>query len=62
MDQLGVSVQRAMTQYDKAYNQLVEGKGNIVNRTEKLKKLGAKTNKKLSQKILGDTRIKPVVQ
>jgi len=38
--------------YDKAMNKLTEGRGNLINRSEKIKKLGAKASKTLPQSIL----------
>lgn len=39
--------------YDKALNKLTEGKGNLVSRAEKLKKMGAKVSKSLPSTIVG---------
>lgn len=39
--------------YDKALNKLTEGKGNLVSRAEKLKKMGAKVSKSLPSAIVG---------
>jgi DNA recombination protein RmuC len=38
--------------YDKAMNKLTEGRGNLISRSEKIKKLGAKASKSLAQNIL----------
>ena len=38
--------------YDKAMNKLTEGRGNLISRTEKIKKLGAKASKSLPPGIL----------
>jgi len=38
--------------YDKAMNKLTDGRGNLINRAEKIKKLGAKTSKSLPPNIL----------
>jgi len=38
--------------YEDAHGQLVEGKGNLVSQAQKLKQLGVKSKKKLSDKIL----------
>ena len=38
--------------YDKAMNKLSEGRGNLINRSEKIKKLGAKASKSLPPGIL----------
>ena len=41
--------------YESAFNKLSSGKGNIITRIEKLKKLGAKTSKKLSREIVDNS-------
>lgn len=38
--------------YDKAMNKLTDGRGNLISRTEKIKKLGAKTSKTLPPNML----------
>lgn len=38
--------------YDKAMNKLTEGRGNLISRSEKIKKLGAKANKTLPPSVL----------
>jgi len=38
--------------YDKAMNKLMEGRGNLISRSEKIKNLGAKTSKSLPPNIL----------
>ena len=43
---------KASDAYHTARKRLVEGKGNLIGRTEKLKKLGAKTKKSLDEKLL----------
>lgn len=49
---VGKGLVSAKDNYDKAMNKLVDGRGNLVNRAEKIKKLGAKTSKSLPQSIL----------
>jgi len=41
--------------YDKAMNKLTEGRGNLISRSEKIKKLGAKASKSLPPAILNRT-------
>ncbi len=41
------SIDNTRDSYDKAMNKLCDGRGNLVSRAEKLKKLGAKTNKSM---------------
>jgi len=49
---VGKSLNQTKTNYEAAMNKLVEGKGNLVRRTEQLRELGAKTTKQLDQRIL----------
>jgi DNA recombination protein RmuC len=49
---VGKGLVSAKDNYDKAMNKLVDGRGNLVNRAEKIKQLGAKTSKSLPQSIL----------
>lgn len=54
MENIGTHLGRAQSSYDGAFKQLSEGKGNLVSRADKLKKLGAniKPNKELSKEIV----------
>ncbi len=47
---IGKKMDGAREDYDKAMNQLYEGKGNLVRRSEQLKELGIKTTKQLPEK------------
>jgi len=47
MDNIGKKIQQTQTTYDGAMKKLKTGTGNLVRRTEELKKLGAQTNKQL---------------
>lgn len=49
---VGKQMDSAKDNYEKAMGQLSSGKGNLVNRAEKLKKLGAKANKSLPDKLI----------
>ncbi len=49
---LGKSMQKSQNEYAEAMKKLSEGKGNLVDRAEKIKELGAKTNKQLNQKLV----------
>jgi DNA recombination protein RmuC len=49
---VGKKIQETDGEYKNAMNKLFEGKGNLINRVEKLKKLGAKANKALPDNIL----------
>lgn len=49
---VGKGLMTAKDNYDKAMNKLVDGRGNLVNRAEKIKQLGAKASKTLPSSIL----------
>ena len=49
---IGKKMQSTKDSYDKAMNKLTKGRGNLVSRVENIKKLGARTSKALSEKIL----------
>ena len=49
---IGKKMDEAKVEYQGAMNKLVEGKGNLVNNVEKLKKMGAKAKKALPENIL----------
>ncbi|OGU79318.1 MAG: DNA polymerase V [Ignavibacteria bacterium RBG_16_35_7] len=49
---VGKGIDSTKENYVKAMNKLVEGRGNLVSRTEKIKQLGAKTTKTLPPSIL----------
>ncbi len=51
LQSVGKKMDGARDDYMKAMNQLSEGKGNLIKRTEKLKELGIKTDKKLPDRI-----------
>ncbi len=50
MDLLGRQIETSKTTYDQALNKLSFGRGNLVNRAQKLKSLGAKTSKILKDR------------
>ena len=50
--EVGNRMDQAKGSYEGAMNKLSEGTGNLVSRTEKIKKLGAKTSKSLPQNIV----------
>ena len=54
MSKIDTRLNQLRNSYDDAMNKLSTGKGNLVNRAEKIKELGAKANKKLSKELLGD--------
>jgi len=58
MQEVGKSITRARTSWEKANSQLHEGKGNLVTRAEKMKALGVSTKKSLPTELLGDEKPK----
>lgn len=54
---VGKKIDAAKSDYSAAMNKLVEGKGNLIGRIEKLKKMGAKTKKSLPDPILKRAQI-----
>lgn len=52
LESIGKGINSASASYDKALKQLSEGPGNLVGRTEKLRKLGVKASKTLSPKMV----------
>lgn len=49
---VGKKIDAAKTDYSSAMNKLVEGKGNLISRVEKIKKMGAKAKKALPDSII----------
>ncbi len=49
---IGKKMDEAKTEYGNAMNKLVDGKGNLINSVEKLKKMGAKAKKALHENII----------
>jgi DNA recombination protein RmuC len=56
MEKIGKKIDDAKSEYGFAMNKLVEGKGNLVNSVQKLKKMGAKTNKNLPDNFLNSEK------
>lgn len=52
MEKIGKKLDDAKSEYGLAMNKLVDGKGNLVNSVQKLKKMGAKTSKSLPENFL----------
>ena len=52
MEKIGKKIDDAKNEYSQAMNKLVDGKGNLINSVQKLKKMGAKTNKSLPDNFL----------
>jgi DNA recombination protein RmuC len=54
MEGIGKNIKQSQTAYDSAFNNLVEGNGNLTKTAEKIKSLGAKANKQIDQKYIGE--------
>ena len=52
LEAVGKAIDNAHNKYEAAKNKLISGRGNLVNSVEKIKKLGAKTNKSISQDLI----------
>jgi len=52
LDEVGIRLQKVQETYQGARNKLVSGRGNLINRAQTLKKLGAKTSKQLPAELL----------
>jgi len=52
METIGRNIRQSQDAYDKAINKLSTGAGNLSSTSEKIKKLGAKTNKQIDAKFL----------
>jgi len=52
MDKIGGQLSKTQESYDAAMNKLSMGRGNLVKRSEDMKKLGIKTKKKLQDRLL----------
>ena len=51
--EVGKSLDKSKGQYEQAMGKLVTGKDNLIRKTERLRELGAKTDKNLDDKLLG---------
>lgn len=54
MESIGKNIKQSQDAYDKALNKLADGRGNLTITAEKIKKLGAKANKQIDQKYIGE--------
>ncbi len=52
LDGVGKAIETATKKYEAAQSKLHSGRGNLISSVEKIKKLGAKTNKSISQELL----------
>ena len=60
LQEVGKAIQKAETTYAEAIGKLSTGKGNLVNRAEKLRKLGLKTTKNIPQNLIADEEAEDV--
>ena len=54
LSEVGANLDKAQTSYNKAYNKLKEGRGNLIGQVEKLKELGVKSRKNIPPSLLGE--------
>ncbi len=59
LQKIGVHLKQTEQVYDKALNKLSLGRGNLVSRAEKIKELGARTNKQFSNKLRQEKSFEP---
>jgi DNA recombination protein RmuC len=54
MESIGKNIKQSQNAYESALNKLVDGSGNLTKTAERIKNLGAKANKQIDQKYIGD--------
>ncbi len=54
LDEIGNNLKGAQTSYDNAMKKIQTGRGNLIDKVESLKTLGAKASKQINQKLLKD--------
>jgi len=54
LEDVGNNIERARKSYDTAFNQLKDGRGNIIGQVEKLKELGVKAQKSIPPNLIED--------
>ena len=54
MLQVGKTLESSMSAYDAAMNKLKEGKGNLIGRADKMRKLGLTNKKNINPQLLSD--------
>lgn len=57
LSQVGIQLDRASESYHQSFKKLSEGRGNLVKRAEELRKLGARTAKKLPSHLLENPEV-----
>ena len=55
MEEIGKNISKSYESWNTAYKRLYSGKGNLIRRSEEIKRLGAKTKKHLSENLKRDT-------
>ena len=60
LDKIGDHIRKAGESYDTAKKRLIDGRGNLVGRTQKLKDLGAKAKKSISKELLDEGAIQSI--
>ena len=61
-ENVGKSMQQAQNHYQKAWNQLKEGRGNLVSQATQMKKLHIKAKKSLSEKLVEEALVEDGVE
>jgi len=54
MESIGKNIKQSQSAYENAISKLTEGNGNLTKTAEKIKSLGAKANKQIDQKYIGE--------
>jgi DNA recombination protein RmuC len=54
MDGIGKNIKQSQDAYERAFNKLASGRGNLTITAEKIKKLGAKAGKQLDERLVAD--------
>jgi DNA recombination protein RmuC len=61
LDEVGKHLEKSQEAWDTAHKRLSSGRGNLIRRTEELKKLGAKAKKSLPENMLDADPLLPLV-
>lgn len=56
LEDIGSKIDATQASYDRAHNKLTSGRGNLINRVETLKKLGARASKQHQERLLAKAR------
>lgn len=60
MESIGKNIKQSQSAYDSALNKLTDGAGNLTRTAEKIRSLGAKANKQIDQKYIGEDNEDPL--